>query len=117
MAPGGFQITLSWAIRAPDQPISSAQARPDGLGQHDPGDRAVGAPAVADLAGEVGRVAALAPVPLVRVEPGLELAAEQGLEPGAGVLDQIRRQEPVEDQEPVLAKAGDLFRGHDQNLA
>jgi hypothetical protein len=79
--------------------------------QHDRGDGPVGAPAVADLAGEVGRVAALLPVPLVRVEAGLELAAEQRLEAGAGVGYQRGIEEPVEDQEPVLAEALDLGGG------
>ena len=81
-------IVLGDARAVPAHQLGTGPAH--GLGQDDPGDGPVRAPAVADLTGEVGRVAPLAPVPLVGVEAGLELAAEQGLEPGTGGLDQFR---------------------------
>src|SRR3977135_1123527 len=50
------------------------------LFQHDPSDGPVGLPAVADLPRPIRRVPPLAPVPFVRIQAGLELAAEQRLE-------------------------------------
>src|SRR5262249_58297548 len=65
-------------------------------------------PAVADLPRQVGLVAALAPVPFVRLQAGLELTAEQPLEAGRHSRGLVRIDEAVEDEEALLVKAGNL---------
>ena len=60
--------------RPPAQPGAGA---PDVGSQHHPGDVAVGLPGVADLAGQVGRAHAGAPVPFVGVQARLEVAGEE----------------------------------------
>src|SRR5262249_3343457 len=76
--------------------------------QDEAGDGVVGLPAVADLARQVGPVAALAPVPFVRLEAGLELAAEQLLEPACHARRLVGPDEAVEDQEAVFMEARNL---------
>src|SRR4030081_2525866 len=50
------------------------------LFEPDPSNGPVGLPAVADLPRPIRRVPSLAPVPFVRMQAGLELAAEQWLQ-------------------------------------
>ena len=81
------------------------------FGKQDARQGAVGLPAIADLAGEIGRALALAPVPFVRLRPGFELAPEQGLEAGAGGGEQRGVDEAVEEEEAAGVELGDLGGG------
>ena len=81
---------------------------PDVGVEHDACDRAVGFPAVADLARQIGCVTALAPVPFVGLEAGLEFAAEQRREAGGRARHGIGIDQPLDDEEAVVVKLGDL---------
>ena len=85
--------------------------RADLGGENGRGDGAVRLPAVADLAGQVGGVAALAPVPLVRLEPGLELAAKERLEALAQALSRRGLNDARHDDEAVLGERLALLFG------
>ena len=76
--------------------------------EHDAGDRAVRLPGVADLARQVGRVTPLAPVPLVGVEAGLEVAAEQRLEARRRAGGGLGRDDALDDDEAVVVETGDV---------
>src|SRR5882762_9977064 len=114
------------ARRLPQQVIlADARARPPRqrraqaahlLFQHDPSDGPVGLPAVADLPRPIRRVPRLAPVPFVRIQAGLELAAEQRLESRSCERNLLGAQEAIEDQEPVRVKLLDLSRGELHHL-
>ena len=76
--------------------------------EHDPGDGAVGLPAVADLARQAGVAGALLPVDLVGPHAGLEFTAEQAAEARAQLLDGVRLDQALDHEEAVLAEARPL---------
>src|SRR6516164_3147308 len=84
--------------------------------EYDARGGAGGLPAVADLARAVGQVAPGAPVPFIRIQAGLEFAAEQWLEARARRCDFLCAQEVIEDQEAVGVELLDLSRGELHHL-
>ena len=72
---------------------------------------AVRLPGVADLPSQVAGVPALAPVPLVGVEPGLEFAAKERREAGGEACRRLGFDEPLDDEKAVAVKSGDLVAG------
>ena len=76
------------------------------------GDQVVGAPAVADLTGAVGGIAALLPVDLVRGDAGGIVAVEERGEALAQRLDRSRSEKTfLDDQEAVALEALGLIVG------
>ena len=56
-------------------------------------------------------IAALAPVPFVRLDPGLEFAAEQRLVARQQTIDLVILDQLFDDEEPVLVELLDLLPG------
>src|SRR3984893_18852079 len=106
------------APRLPEHVIlADARARPPRqrraqaahfLFEHDPSRGPLGLPAVADLSRPIRRVPPLAPVPFVRIQAGLELAAEQRLASPPRERNLLRAQETLEGQEPVRRESFNL---------
>src|ERR1700732_602704 len=84
--------------------------------EDDPRNGPVGLPAVADLSRAIRRVPPLAPVPFVRIQAGLEVAAEQRLESRPCQRNLLRAQEAIQDQKSVRVELLDLSRGELHHL-
>ena len=65
-------------------------------------------PGIRHVAGDVGQAHAVAPVPLVRVHPGVEFSGKELRKAFPQVRDPFRREHVFDDQEPGAAKAGEI---------
>ncbi|MFD0387202.1 hypothetical protein ACFQ4K_04165 [Tistrella bauzanensis] len=119
---GAFHQMVSWPSRQPGHP---PVAPPHGdIGrQRQPGHRQIGLPGIGHVAGDVGQAHALAPMPLIGIDAGIEAAGEQLREAVAQIRHLIGRQHPLDDQKSVpaeirhpividMAKSGQIETGH-----
>ena len=100
--------------RLPDDIVlGHPRAGPTGQRRHEPADLGaehqarhgvVGFPPVADLARPVRRIATLLPIPFVGIEPRLEPALEQPLEPPRHRRRFLWCDEAIENEESVVVE-------------
>src|SRR5208283_5688165 len=99
-------------------PSAKSGANPADLSlEHDAGDGRVGFPSIANLARPVLWVAPFAPIPFIRFDAGGELASKKRFEARARQRDLLRREEALDDDEPVLVPLLDLRRGQLEHIA